>query len=141
MFTVEPEQQKTARSEQRTATVESIAQISEVMQNPQAQHDVKPAESSRHFGFEIHLYKRHIVHVECARAFLGSPELVILEQPMLELPGENLSSLINATLHRRDAGGAVLWITSDRRIWCERAINPSRRYSFAGSRVVAAESL
>ena len=50
----------------------------------------------------------------CVRAFLGRPQLLILEHPADGGPAQLLEALVNAVRAARDRGAAVLWFTDDR---------------------------
>ncbi len=72
------------------------------------------------------------------RAFMGDPRLVLLEEPMRELGTEVLPPLINICRRVRARGGAVLWITADRRVWAEPALRASHRMIMSGARILSA---
>lgn len=63
----------------------------------------------------------------CARAFIGAPELVIIEEPSGELLDQLLAPLINACLQVCQQGGAVLWLSAQRRVWTTLAELVTRR--------------
>ncbi len=69
------------------------------------------------------------------RAFLGRPELIILEHPTRNLYPEIMPPLLNALRRARNKGTAVIWTTCDAEIWDEPAVNASQRGTMFGSRM------
>ncbi len=69
------------------------------------------------------------------RAFLGRPELIILERPTRNLYPEIMPPLLNALRSARNKGAAVIWTTCDTEIWNEPAVNASQRGTMFGSRM------
>ncbi len=69
------------------------------------------------------------------RAFLGNPELIILERPTRFLYPEIMPPLLNALQSARSKGAAVIWTTYDAEVWEEPALNPSLRGTMFGSRM------
>lgn len=76
----------------------------------------------------------------CVRAFLGRPQLVVLEQPIEASESRSFPPLIDAVQQVRRRGGAVLWFTQRRRLLEERGIAADRRYRIAGSRLIQLET-
>jgi phospholipid/cholesterol/gamma-HCH transport system ATP-binding protein len=74
------------------------------------------------------------------RAFLGRPELIILERPTQNLYPEIMPPLLNALRSVRKKGAAVIWTTGDAEIWNEPAINASQRGTMFGSRMQLSHS-
>jgi phospholipid/cholesterol/gamma-HCH transport system ATP-binding protein len=64
----------------------------------------------------------------CARAFLGQPLLLLLQEPTGDMASEILSPLIQAIRDARDRGAAVIWITRKGSIWNDASIPATRRY-------------
>ena len=50
--------------------------------------------------------------LQWVRAFLGQPELVLLEEPMAGVPPEAMERLKEVIRHARSEGTAVVWVTS-----------------------------
>lgn len=50
---------------------------------------------------------------EWVRAFLGTPALMILEEPMRDVRSDRLPALAQALRQARDRGAAVLWMTAE----------------------------
>lgn len=69
------------------------------------------------------------------RAFLGQPELIVLERPTQNLYPEIVPPLLNALRSARNKGAAVIWTTCDANIWNEPAIGASQRGIMFGSRM------
>ncbi len=72
----------------------------------------------------------------CVRAFLGRPQLVILEHPIESTEARTFAPLIDAVQQVRHRHGAVIWFTSNRSLLEERGISANRRYRIAGSRLL-----
>lgn len=75
----------------------------------------------------------------CARAFMGRPALVILENPTRGVYPAIMAPLMNTIRELRNAGGAVLWLTTAADVWGDTSVTWSRRYQVAGSQLVAVE--
>ena len=73
----------------------------------------------------------------CVRAFLGDPLLVVLERPTRDLYPDVMAPLINTIQAARARGAAILWSTTDTRVWSDRGIRPTGRFRMAGSQLVA----
>ncbi len=74
----------------------------------------------------------------CIRAFLGRPQLAILEYP--QRLTRNHSALISCIGQVRRRKGAVLWITDDNNKLADRAIPADRRYRLLGSQLIQLET-
>jgi len=74
-----------------------------------------------------------------ARAFLGKPELILLERPTRGVYPEIMPSLINTLRFAREQGTAIVWATGEARIWDDRGIRPTQRLSIQGSQMVSVE--
>jgi len=77
----------------------------------------------------------------CVKAFVGRPELAILEHPMEFADSGLLHPLIDAIQRVRRRGGAVLWFTRSRAVLAEGAIGADRRYRVAGARLLDLEGM
>ena len=74
----------------------------------------------------------------CVRALLGRPDLVVLERPTRGVYPEIMPALVNSLRSARERGAAVLWTTSDARVWIDPDIRPSRKFAMLGSQLVFA---
>lgn len=70
------------------------------------------------------------------RAFLGRPELVVLERATQRLYPEIMEPLINAIRVARDRGAAVLWLSLDPRVWGDPSLPATQRLRLLGGRFV-----
>ncbi len=68
----------------------------------------------------------------CVRAFMGTPSLVILEQPTTGIYPDVLHPLVNCIRAARDRGAGVLWLTEEDEVWRNRSIPVSRYFRLAG---------
>jgi phospholipid/cholesterol/gamma-HCH transport system ATP-binding protein len=73
------------------------------------------------------------------RAFLGNPALVILERPTRNLFPSIMPPLINAIRTARDSGSAVIWTTSEDRVWNDKGIRATVKCTMFGSRMNVVE--
>lgn len=66
------------------------------------------------------------------RAFIGRPQLILLERPTQFLYPEIMEPLINAIRSARDRGAAVLWLTLDPNVWRDASVPATRRLRLIG---------
>src|SRR5579872_5835371 len=59
----------------------------------------------------------------CIRAFLGQPAFIIIEQPVRGVYADLMAPLLNAAKSARKRGAAVLWTTTDPKIWNHPALH------------------
>lgn len=78
---------------------------------------------------------------EWVRAFHGRPKLLLLERPMYTAPGEYLAPLISAVRAACAAGAAVLWESTQTRVWTHPDLDWARRFSIEGARLRPFEEL
>ncbi len=76
----------------------------------------------------------------CIKAFLGRPELVVLEHPMELADSTLLPPLVDAVQQVRRRRGAVVWFTLRRAVFEDRGISADRRYRVAGRRLLDLEA-
>jgi len=69
------------------------------------------------------------------RAFLGNPELILLEDPLKDAYTEVLHYLMKGIAGSLSRGCAVLWITSDFRILDQSQLAPFKTYQMKGARL------
>lgn len=68
----------------------------------------------------------------CVGAFLGSPVLLLLEEPTSGVYPELLVPLIHAIRRARSRGSAVVWLTTVAAIWNDPLIPATWRYRLVG---------
>ena len=73
----------------------------------------------------------------CVRAFLGSPSLIILEEPMLSADESILPALVNACLTAMYRGAAILWITRRQDIVRDPSMPASQRFVASAGNLLA----
>jgi phospholipid/cholesterol/gamma-HCH transport system ATP-binding protein len=56
--------------------------------------------------------RRALVRAACVRGFLGTPDLVVVQDTVLEQAAELAVPMAQAISTAKDRGGAVLWITA-----------------------------
>jgi len=71
----------------------------------------------------------------CVRAFLGQPELLILERPTAGVYPEIMPALMASIRAARLRGAAVLWTTDDWEVWNDAGIKPTIRGAMTGSQL------
>ena len=72
----------------------------------------------------------------CVRAFLGTPDLLLLERPAQGVYPEIMPPLINAVRSARNRGAAVLWLTDTPAVWNDRGIRPTWRCVMSGAQML-----
>ena len=71
---------------------------------------------------------KDLARAACVRAFMGKPDLLILERPTAGVYPELLPSLLNMLNSARKRGAAVLWLTDNTKVWD----NPGSRATLHG---------
>ncbi|RME96677.1 MAG: hypothetical protein D6766_00025 [Verrucomicrobia bacterium] len=84
--------------------------------------------------------EQDLLKAACVRAFLGEPVLILLERPARQIYAEVMPALVNTVQEARDRGAAVLWTTSNRRVWEDPGVRPTHRAQIAGVRWHLCES-
>ncbi|MEX2215540.1 MAG: ATP-binding cassette domain-containing protein [Phycisphaeraceae bacterium] len=73
---------------------------------------------------------------ELVRALLGDPALILLERPTRAIYPEIMRPLIQALQAAREKGAAVLFTTSNAKVWESTAIRPTYRFRMSGSQLL-----
>ncbi|MFZ0134228.1 MAG: ATP-binding cassette domain-containing protein [Desulfobacterales bacterium] len=68
----------------------------------------------------------------CVRAFLGTPLLLLLEDPTFGLYPRIVPALVNAIRQVRNQGAAVVWMTLAEEVWRDTSIPADRLFRMAG---------
>ena len=71
----------------------------------------------------------------CVRAFLGTPELLILERPTAGVYPALMPPLMASVRAAQARGAAVLWTTDDLDVWNDPGIKPTLRCAMTGSQL------
>jgi phospholipid/cholesterol/gamma-HCH transport system ATP-binding protein len=69
----------------------------------------------------------------CARAFLGEPILILLEDPTVGIYADVIAPLIDTVRQARHRGAAVLWTTNELQVWNNPALGATARWRMLGS--------
>ena len=100
------------------------------------------AELSRVFGlpglpfhFPSTFRGKDLARAACVRAFMGEPDLLVLERPTKGVYPEILPSLLNMLRRVRDRGAAVLWLTDKIEVWNNPGVRPTLRGQMYGARM------
>jgi len=72
----------------------------------------------------------------CARAFIGRPRLIILEDPVRNTGRRILSGLTKCIHEALDWGAGVIWMTRDDSVWRRPYTDCTHRFLLAGSKLV-----
>jgi phospholipid/cholesterol/gamma-HCH transport system ATP-binding protein len=72
----------------------------------------------------------------CERAFLGRPQLLILESPTTAAAPDMLAALINASREARSRGAGILWTTSELSVWNDAGLRPTFKCVMTGSQMM-----
>ena len=109
---------------------------------PVAEITRQAAELSRAFGLPgLPLHSPSTVHgkdlarAACVRAFMGQPDLLVLERPTAGVYPEILPALLNMLRSARDRGAAVLWLTDNQDVWDNPAVRPTVSGHMYGARM------
>ena len=70
----------------------------------------------------------------CVRAFMGKPDLILLERPTHNVYSELMAPLANAVYAARRRGAAVIWTTEQRRVWDDPGLKPTQRVLISNAR-------
>lgn len=76
--------------------------------------------------------------LEWVRAFLGQPDLILLERPCAGAPKADAPKVVRAALDAASRGSAVLWLEDDHRILDYQEFAAARRLRMEGETVRAA---
>jgi len=76
-----------------------------------------------------------LARAACARAFMGEPDLLILERPTAGVYPEILPALLNMLHVARQRGAAVLWLTDNAEVWDNPGVHPTLRGQMYGARM------
>jgi phospholipid/cholesterol/gamma-HCH transport system ATP-binding protein len=69
-----------------------------------------------------------LLRASCVRAFLGDPQLVILDNPELERITDLVPSLLNALMAAHDNRAAGIWFTRGDALWIDGSFPASMRF-------------
>ena len=72
----------------------------------------------------------------CVRAFMGEPDLIILENPTTGVYPEIMPALMSSIRSARKRGAALLWTTGDWDLWTDPGIRPTLRATMSGSQMI-----
>lgn len=72
---------------------------------------------------------------EWVSAFLGNPDLVLLERPEEGVNVVYFDLLIDLVLARLAAGGAVIWISSEHQIWQSTKLQHAKRHTIRNGKM------
>jgi ABC-type branched-subunit amino acid transport system ATPase component len=78
--------------------------------------------------------------LEWVRAFVGTPDLIILERPFSGAPKADAVQLIKAVCEAAKRGVAVLWISDEPRVFECREFACVRRFRMDGDKMLAEKS-
>ena len=73
---------------------------------------------------------------EWARAFIGEPQLIILENPTKDVYMDALPGLVGAVTAARGRGAAVIWMTDDVRALSKVLPEATHKFEFRGAGLV-----
>ena len=68
-----------------------------------------------------------LIRAACVRGFLGSPELIVVQDPVLDQSSDLAIPMAQAISAARDRGATVLWLTSHLAAPAVRYVQPDRR--------------
>ena len=110
---------------------------------PSAEVEAEAAKLARMFGLPglprgrpAQARVTDLQRASCVRAFLGAPDLVLLERPAQGVYPDIMPPLINAVRSARARGAAVVWLTDTPAVWADRGIRPTWRCVMSGSQML-----
>jgi phospholipid/cholesterol/gamma-HCH transport system ATP-binding protein len=68
---------------------------------------------------------RELQRAACVRMLLGSPPLILFDEPPAGLPTALVDAVLAQLRRARGRGAAVLWLTADPLVWQNRAVEPT----------------
>ena len=74
------------------------------------------------------------------RAFLGQPDLVLLENPLAGIDSGVLAGLLDLVRQAQQRGAAILWTSDDGDLLTSAGLKPSCRLSMSGNRLLDTDS-
>jgi phospholipid/cholesterol/gamma-HCH transport system ATP-binding protein len=137
----------------KTANWIDYMAVSEAILLSQLHHTRRPAEEIRDEAMKLcrifglpglptqrpgNMLSIDLQKIACARAFLGRPRLIILEEPTQSLGREILPGLTKKINELRDRGAGVLWMTQDDYILREPYLDCTYRFRIVGSELIEA---
>lgn len=100
------------------------------------------SELARHFGLpglpqraSHQLRDSDLRRAACARAFMGEPSLLILENPTAGVYPDIMPPLMDQIRTVRTRGAAVLWTTGDWEVWNNPGVRPTYRATITASQL------
>ena len=87
-----------------------------------------------------HLRRQDLQKAACVRAFLGEPVLILAEDPTRHVYADIIAPLVNTLFAARKRGAAVLWATSNPKVWDDPGLKPTARCKMTGSQMHLIES-
>ena len=90
-------------------------------------------------GLPAEVRRQDLRRAACVRALLGEPRLLLLEEPTDGVYPEIMPPLVNALRAARRRGAAVVWLTSDTRVWKDPGVRASQRCLMSGSQLMREE--
>ena len=87
-------------------------------------------------GRPSHVPTAVLRRMEWVRAFIGQPDLIILERPLVGVPKDHLHFLAEAVSAALAKGTAVLWTTAEGRDWDTLALAGLTRYQMQHAKLV-----
>ncbi len=88
-------------------------------------------------GLPVGLVRNHrpddLQRAACVRAFLGKPELLLLETPVGQRSGQMVEPLIQLVRRALGYASAVIWITCNDVVWTHHGLQPRLRARLVGT--------
>ncbi|MFC1636751.1 hypothetical protein ACFL5Z_18130 [Planctomycetota bacterium] len=90
-------------------------------------------------GLPLHLPSafrgKDLARAACVRAFIGEPDVLILERPTTGIYPELLPVLLNTLSAARERNAAVLWLTDNVEVWDNPGVRPTLQGQMYGARM------
>jgi phospholipid/cholesterol/gamma-HCH transport system ATP-binding protein len=87
-------------------------------------------------GRPVSSRRADLLRAGLVRAFLGKPDLILLERPTDAGSADLLAQVANAVRSARARGAAVLWVTAETAVWNNAGLRPTWKGAMSGAQLL-----